>query len=69
MRRWARLMLVGGHAEGPAKEWLLAALEQQAQQLYRRPYLSRGTPERTLILLSALFQVRLRKPTVQQALC
>ena len=52
-------MLVGAHAEGPLRERLLAALEQHAQQLYRRPYLSRGTPERTLILLSALFEVGL----------
>ena len=49
-------MAVGGHADGPPKEALMAALEQRAQQLYRRPYLPRGAAERTLILLSALFQ-------------
>jgi hypothetical protein len=55
--RWARLMLVGGHADGAPKEQLLAELEAQAQQLYRRPYLARGTAERTLLLLTSLFQV------------
>ena len=62
--RWARLMLVGGHADGLLKEQLLAELEVHAQQLYRRPYLARGTAERTLLLLTALFQVGCRQALI-----
>lgn len=50
-------MMIGAHAEGELKERLLQALEEQTQQLYRRPYLKRGTAERTLVLLYALFDV------------
>ena len=50
-------MMIGADAEGALKEQLLEALEDQTQQLYRRPYLRIGTAERTLILLNALFEV------------
>ncbi|BDA44330.1 Uncharacterized tRNA/rRNA methyltransferase YfiF at C-terminar half [Coccomyxa sp. Obi] len=63
--KWARLMMIGAHAEGALKERLLQALEDQTQQLYRRPYLRRGTAERTLILLNALFEA---KPSAHCAL-
>ncbi len=50
-------MMIGAHAEGALKERLLQALEDQTQELYRRPYMRRGTADRTLILLNALFEV------------
>lgn len=51
-------MMIGAHAEGALKERLLQALEEQTQQLYRRPYLRRGIAERTLIILNALFEAK-----------
>ena len=58
-------MMIGAHAEVALKKRLLQALEDQTQQLYRRPYLRRGTAERTLILLNALFEA---KPSAHRAL-
>ena len=58
--RWVRLQLVLCEVDGEdrAQEQMLGKLEELAQQLHRRPYLPRTTPERTLCLLCALFRVR-----------
>ena len=49
-------MLIVAEEHLPASSGLIDTLEEQAFQLYRRPYLPRGTAERTLILLNCLLQ-------------
>ena len=53
-----QLVLCEVNGEDWAQEQMLGKLEELAQQLHRRPYLPRTTPERTLCLLCALFRVR-----------
>lgn len=50
------MLLLSSGADQSRTSPLLQRIEEAALQLYRRPYLPRGVPERTLILLCSLLQ-------------
>jgi hypothetical protein len=54
--RWTALLLLSKGADEAGALPLLQQIEEAALQLYKRPYLARGVPERMLILLHCLLE-------------
>ena len=50
------MLLLSNGTDGSMGSALMLRVEEAALQLYRRPYLAWGVPERTLILLHALLE-------------
>ena len=50
------MLLLSDGTDGSMGSALMLRVEEAALQLYRRPYLAWGVPERTLILLHALLK-------------
>ena len=50
------MLLLSNGTDGSMGSALMLRVEEAALQLYRRPYLAWGVPERTLILLHALLK-------------
>ena len=54
--RWTELLWLSSGADQRQSAALLRQVEHWALQLYRRPHLPKGIPEKTLILLHTLFE-------------
>ena len=50
------MLLLSNGTDGSMGSALMLRVEEAALQLYRRPYLAWGVPERTLIILHALLK-------------